>query len=146
MTNSNSLHFAAMAALGLALFATPANAGQVSVSHGWFRVLPANLPAGGYFDLTNGTDKTLTLTSASSPACGMLMLHKSENMSGMEHMIEVKSIDIAPGTTLKFAPGGYHLMCMHAKMERGSNVPVTLDFADGNHIRSLFKSLGPDGK
>ena len=52
------------------------------------------------------------MTGAESPACGMLMLHLSENRGGMSSMRHVDSIDVAPGGALEFKPGGYHLMCM----------------------------------
>jgi len=78
----------------------------VTVSDAWMRALPGGLPAGGYFTLRNKTSKTLTLQSASSPACGVLMLHKSDTMGGMATMANVDSIDVRPGGTLEFSPGG----------------------------------------
>ena len=45
----------------------------------------------------------------------MLMLHLSENKGGMSAMREVTGVDVAPGATLHFEPGSYHLMCMGAK-------------------------------
>ena len=71
---------AAIVAAGLlsTLVATgTALAAPIAITGGWMRALPGNLPAGGYFTLHNGSDKTVTLDGASSPACGILMLHKS---------------------------------------------------------------------
>jgi len=110
------------------------------------RALPGGLPAGGYFILHNLTAKTLTLQSASSPACGMLMLHKSETMSGMASMDNVASIAVKPGDTLQFSPGGYHLMCMEPKLKVGDKVGVTLYFADGTKIQSDFAVRGANGR
>src|SRR5690348_11961156 len=84
---------------------------HTAMANAWFRALPAHLPAGGYFDLLNTGKSVSTLTGADSPDCGMLMLHKSEQKDGMDTMSDVASVDIPPGQTVKFAPGGYHLMC-----------------------------------
>ena len=110
----------------------------IAITDGWFRSLPGSIPAGGYFVLQNNGDKPATLSGAQSPACGMLMLHKSENMSGMEQMDDVRKIDIPAHGTLKFAPGGYHLMCMQPAMKIGGRIPVTLQFADGTTVTSAF--------
>ena len=147
IVTSNSLHLAAMAALALLIFATPAKA-AATVSNGWIRLLPADLPAAGYFDLHNGGDKSISLTGADSPACGMLMLHKSENVGGTVRMIDVSSVEVAPHATLKFAPGGYHLMCMdpNPELKPGAHASVTLIFSDGAKVTSDFVVRNAAGK
>jgi len=131
----------ALAAAFLALaVSTHASAADVKVSDAWMRALPSNLPAGGYFTLHNGGKKALTLTGATSSACGMLMLHKSESMGGMMHMEDVTKLDVPAGGTLSFAPGGYHLMCMQptSAIKPGNTVQVSLTFADGSRIEAPF--------
>jgi copper(I)-binding protein len=127
---------------------SPCLAGAVSVSDAWIRALPDNLPAGGYFTLHNDTDKSVTLTGASSPACGMLMLHQSVETSGMSSMNDVPRVEVAPGATLSFAPGGYHLMCMEptALLKQGATVPVTLDFGDGSKTAVEFSVRSASGR
>lgn len=112
----------------------------VTVSGGWFRALPATVPSGAYFTLRNNGTKPVSLTGADSPACGMLMLHKSENHGGMGGMTMMETVDVAPGSTVSFAPGGYHLMCMDSKpiLKPGSKVPVTLQFAGGASLTAQF--------
>jgi hypothetical protein len=126
---------------------TPA-AGEIGISNAWFRALPAKLPAGGYFDLHNGGKIPAHLTGAQSPACGMLMLHKSSEKGGMSSMEDVQSIDVASGATVKFAPGGYHLMCMEptAAMKPGGAVAVTLKFSDGSVATAKFAVKNATGK
>ena len=123
-----------------AVFAMPAVAAPIEVSGGWFRALPAGLPAGGYFVLHNNSDKAMALTGAASPACGMVMLHESMNMGGMERMEMVKSVTVPAHGEVAFKPGGYHLMCMKPTkaMMPGATVPVTLDFADGSNTQANF--------
>jgi len=126
--------------LAFAMISAPVFAAGVTVKDGWFRALPANLPSGGYFTLHNGDAQTLTLTGAESPACGMLMLHKTENKGGTGMMMDMPTVAVPAGSDLAFSPGGYHLMCMGPKpaMKPGATVPVTLDFADGSKVSANF--------
>ena len=123
--------------------AAPA-AAKVTVSDGWFRALPASVPSGGYFTLHNDGDKPLTLTDVESPACGMLMMHKSVN-GGMDH---VMALDVAAGETVRFAPGGYHLMCMDTKpvLKPGAQIPVTFRFTGGQVVTANFQARNAAGK
>lgn len=124
----------------LAGLVTPALAADVTVGDGWFRALPAGLPAGGYFTLHNNTGKDIALTGASSPACGMVMLHMSMNMGGTSSMMDVNSVAVPAHGEVAFKPGGYHLMCMHpaGAMKPGAKVGVTLEFAGGTKADAMF--------
>jgi periplasmic copper chaperone A len=133
-------------AAALLILPVPATAGTLAVSGGWFRALPAGLPAGGYFTLVNNTAAKAVLTGAESPGCGMIMLHKSEKIGGMDHMSMVESLEIAPGATLEFKPGFYHLMCMQPALKAGTTVPVTLLFADGTKLKADFAVRDAKGK
>ncbi|MBV9571613.1 MAG: copper chaperone PCu(A)C [Alphaproteobacteria bacterium] len=112
----------------------------VGIANPWFRALPSHLPAGGYFELRNTGQWTANLTAVDSPACGMLMMHKSEQKSGMDTMTDVSSVEIPAGQTVKFAPGSYHLMCMEPgpTVKPGNSVPVTLKFSDGSAATVRF--------
>jgi len=135
-------------AVALALTAPASAAPEIAVSDAWIRALPGKLPAGGYFTLLNGTPKTLTLEGAASPACKSLMLHKSDMMSGMASMRDVATIDVPAGGTLRFSPGGLHLMCMEPgpQLRRGAEVTVTLHFKSGVSLPVRFQVRGANGK
>lgn len=142
---------ARLAAAGLAaslFFCGAAQAGTVTIKDGWIRAMPADVPAGGYFTLVNDSGKRVVLTGASSPGCGMLMLHQTEMSGGMAGMSDIESIPVAVGGTLKFAPGGYHLMCMDptAAIKPGNKVPVTLIFADGAKLTTEFVVRSATGR
>lgn len=141
---SHLLEFAAVALL----IAAPAQAATVTVKDAWFRSLPAKLPAGGYFTLHNGGDKTITLTGAESSACGMLMLHKTESKNGTGMMMDMPTVAVPANSDLKFAPGGYHLMCMDPTpaMKPGATVSVTFDFADGTKTHVPFQVKNAKGE
>lgn len=146
--NSNLFHLIAIATLFLTIAASVAQADELSVTNAWIRALPRSVPSGGYFTLHNGGAKKAVLTGAESPGCGMLMLHRSENKGGMGSMMDVTSVDVAAGETVKFTPGGYHLMCMDAKpqIRPGNSVPVTLSFGDGRRLTVDFRIRSATGK
>ncbi|HEX4117493.1 MAG TPA: copper chaperone PCu(A)C [Rhizomicrobium sp.] len=133
----------------LLLVAAPAVAdGSLSVSDAWIRAMPAGIPSGGYFTLHNGTAKNVVLTGAGTPACGSLMLHKSEMTGGMSSMHHVDEVDVPAGGSIAFAPGGYHLMCMQATaaITPGAHVTVTLSFKDGSKLFVSFPVRNAAGK
>ncbi|HEX4295261.1 MAG TPA: copper chaperone PCu(A)C [Rhizomicrobium sp.] len=135
-------------ALAALLAGGPACAGPVQVSDAWIRSLPAKLPAAGYFTLRNMSAKEVSLTGAQSSACGMLMLHKSTENGGMGSMDDVASVAVPAGGTVKFAPGGYHLMCMDPApaIAPGATVSITLSFSDGSKSQTDFAVKNAQGK
>jgi periplasmic copper chaperone A len=138
---------AALLALPLLSAAAPAADG-ITIEKPWMRLIIKARPAAGYFTLKNDTDTPVTLTGASSLACGMLMLHESKEVNGVEKMLPVKSIAVPAHGTLKFSPGHYHLMCMspQSTMAIGHTVQVTLKFAGGKSMTADFPVKGPGGK
>ncbi|HEX5305166.1 MAG TPA: copper chaperone PCu(A)C [Dyella sp.] len=113
---------------------------QVRADKAWIRVLPADLPAGGYVTLHNTGDTAVALVGASSTRYGHVMLHQSSTEGGMGRMNMVERLAIPAHGSVSLAPGGYHLMLMHATpaVSPGDKVPVTLDFADGSKLAVDF--------
>ncbi|HEX5507178.1 MAG TPA: copper chaperone PCu(A)C [Pseudolabrys sp.] len=122
--------------------------GGVSIESAWIRFIIKARPAAGYFTLRNDSDSAVKLTGAASTACGMLMLHQSKQVDGVDKMLPVKGVAVPPHGTLTFAPGGYHLMCMEPQdaMKVGVDVPVTLKFAGGRTVTAQFAVRGPAGR
>ena len=89
----------------------------------------------------------MTLTGATSSGCGMVMLHQSKEVGGIDKMSPVKSLTVPAHGTLNFKPGNYHLMCMNPQgsVTVGGTVPVVLKFADGRTITADFQVKGPGG-
>jgi periplasmic copper chaperone A len=77
-----------------------------------------------------------------------LMLHKSIHKNGTERMVMVPSVVVPAHGRLRFAPGGYHLMCMHpaVAMRPGKTVQVTLKFASGKSLATSFPVRSATGK
>lgn len=134
------LVFAFLAAAWLCCPARAAAPARVQVSHAWIRLLPGDLPAGGYATLTNPGDTPATLVGVSSSAYAHVMLHKSSTEGGMSRMAMVGELTIPAEGKLSFAPGGYHLMLMHANrpLRPGDSVTLTLKFADGSTQDARF--------
>jgi hypothetical protein len=120
----------------------------VSVRDAWMRALPRPVPSGGYFTLQNKNGKPVILTGAASPACGMLMLHKSQDKGGMSSMMEMAEVPVPAGGSVSFTPGGYHLMCTDstAALKPGASVPVTLSFKSGEKLTAQFAVRSAAGK
>lgn len=136
-------------ALGLLLATTlPATAAesdaatQVKVGHAWLRILPGDLPAGGYAVITNDGDKPHDITSANSNAYADVMLHQSSSQGGMSHMRMLDKLTVPAQGEVRLAPGGYHLMLMHPThpVQPGDTVPVTLHFDDGSALDVDFEA------
>jgi copper(I)-binding protein len=139
--NHSVLAIALSALLGC--FAVSA-ATPVTISHARIRLLPAELPMAGYFDLANGTDRLLVLIGASSPAFQTIQMHRSMESEGVSTMAPVERIEVRPGATVHFAPGGYHLMLMSRLMslQVGQQVPIRLLFASGDSVQAMFAVEG----
>ena len=142
------IHLAAAALLlGAAMLvpgAAQAAENGITLKNPWVRLIILARPAAGYFTLDNATPQAKTLTGASSPACGHLMLHQSVHENGEEKMIGVKQVTVPAQGSVSFAPGGYHLMCMQpaSSMKVGTSIPITLHFADGGTLSADFPVKG----
>jgi copper(I)-binding protein len=138
------LSSAVLFGLVLAVRAAPAAEPGLSVSDAWMRVVLPSRPAAGYFTLSNTSARERTLVGAETPACGALMLHRSVHQGGQDRMEMVSSVPVPAHGTVKFAPGGDHLMCLSptADVAPGHALAVTLRFADGGTLAAIFAVRG----
>jgi len=125
----------------------PAVAGEADLvlSDGYMQTTIPSVPAAGYFTLENKSEADRELVGASSPGCGSVMLHKSEEVNGVSTMHHVDSVPVPAHQSITFAPGGFHLMCMSptASLKPGSSMPVTLTFKNGDTVTSDFPVRKP---
>ena len=141
------MHALALAAM-MVLLAAPAHAADIQVSNAWIRLLPAGVPAAGYFELRNLGKAPLRLVSATSAAFGNIMLHRSLEENGRSSMLHLDEIDVPAQGRIVFKPGDYHLMLVQPTraLEPGGRVAVTLQFATGETVMSQFELRGPSGR
>lgn len=87
------------------------------------------LTASAYFTIAGG-DVADTLTGVTASIARSAMVHLSERADGLRRMRHVPSLPIAPGATVRLAPGGYHVMLEHLsrRPEPGDTILLTLTF------------------
>jgi copper(I)-binding protein len=124
------------AVLLIAGAAHAADAPSVKASDSWLRVLPGTLPAGGYVNFENLSDRAVSIVGASSPDYADAMIHRSSTDGGMGRMEMVDSVPLPPKGKVAFSPGGYHVMLMDAKhpVKPGDKVIVTFALSNGEKL------------
>jgi copper(I)-binding protein len=147
MSSSSSMKFLKCAALALGLmsmpiaFAASSSHTTIRVRHAWIRWLPNDLPVAGYMTIDNDGDRPVDLVGESSPDYGAVMLHRTMDLNGVEHMEMVSQLTIPGHGKVAIAPGGYHLMLMHARhaIKPGDDVHLTLRFSNGDKVQTHLK-------
>lgn len=122
-----------------------AEAAELEVKDARLRLLPGDLPAGGYFSLSNVGSQSVVLAGAESAAYERVMMHRSTEKDGLASMEQVLQLELAPGQTVNFVPGSYHLMLMKRRepLAIGEELHVTLLFADGFRLPVTFQVVSP---
>ena len=139
---------ASIAALAGARAADMPTMNGISVTDAWSRATPsASSPGVVYMTITD-TGTQDRLTGVSTPAAATASLHQSKNENGVEKMVPVDGVDVAAGTPLKFAPGGYHVMLMGLKqpLKAGDQFPLTLTFVHAGQVTTTVTVRSMDGK
>jgi copper(I)-binding protein len=133
----------ALAALAITLFTASARAedvraGDLVISQAWSRATPSGAKiAGGYLTIENKGTAPDRLVSGAGDVAARVELHEMAMDNGVMKMRPLdKGLTIEPGKTVKFAPGGYHLMLMDIKqpLKQGDKVPVTLQFEKAGKV------------
>ncbi|MCZ8170966.1 MAG: copper chaperone PCu(A)C [Brevundimonas sp.] len=102
-------------------------------------VLPAvkGNPAGGYFILVNGGDKPVKLAGVSVTGAGRSELHETIG----ETMSPLAQLEVKPGETVEFKPGGKHVMAfdLDPALTPGGTSEITLTFEGGDKLSAPLK-------
>jgi len=136
---------AALIALAAALAAAPAAAkdyqvGSLKIVDPWTRPAAKGMTGGGFVSITNTGSRPETLLDVSADARST-ELHQSVETNGVHRMIPVKNgLVIAPGQTVRLAPGGYHVMFigLAEATTLGGALPATLNFARAGKVSVDF--------
>ena len=122
-------------------FLTPAHAEEtkkdIVVTNAWVRLMPpSQTTTAAYMVIENNTDKEVILEGASTDVAGMTHLHQMGHKDGMMTMGSAGEIHIPSKGKATLEPGGLHLMLMDLKkpLNKGDQVPLTLNFQGGNNI------------
>ena len=110
-----------------------ATCGALLVTDAWVREAPPNAgAAAGYLALFNSGSGTVTVTGATSPDFGKVMMHRTEEADGQMRMRHLERLAIDAGGKHVFRPGGDHLMLMEpqARVAEGDEVRLKLHCGD----------------
>ncbi len=115
----------------------------VSIHGAWISETPPGAQVqAGYMTIANNTGAGTSLVGAASTQFEDIQIHRSqfENESGFVRMVHEEQVDIEPGGSIHFKPGGYHLMLMRPvrALKAGESVPLTLLFIDGQKLTVMF--------
>lgn len=102
-------------------------------------------PAAGYFDHRVAGDRG-ALLSVSSPQAGRVEMHETMASGTMSEMRAIRRIPVRDGDTLRFAPGGRHLMLFDVArtVPAGGRIDLILHFERGDPV-TLSATLVPTG-
>jgi copper(I)-binding protein len=93
--------------------------------------IPGMSMAAGYLTLSNNTTQQITITEVTSPQFDSVLMHESVLEDGMARMYELGDLTILAGQSVRFEPGGKHLMLMQPV---GEFETVTLEFRVGKVV------------
>lgn len=136
-----------LALAGLQILAlSPVAAGRetpdVTARDAWIRESPPGVTVmAGYMKLQNHTSRTQVLLAARSSGFKAVMIHRTLVKDGVAGMKHAPLVELAPGASLDFSPGGYHLMLSNAKrtLRVGDRVDIYLEFRGGLVLPVAFE-------
>lgn len=124
--------------LGHAAAAMPVQVGGLAIDHVWSRSTAAQMPTGVvYLTVENRGKIADKLLSASTAVAAETQIHRTSMDNGVMRMRPVAGgVALPAGKTVKFAPGGLHLMLMGLKapLKVGEPFRLKLHFAHSGDV------------
>jgi len=115
---------------------------NIVVTQAWSRATPhGSTVAGGYLTIENKGSAAERLLSASTPVAKKIEIHEMAVTDGIMTMRPIEDgLSIKSGDTVKFLPGGLHLMIigLNGPLVQGDKVSVTLRFEKAGEIVVSF--------
>lgn len=107
----------------------------VTIAHAWVRATaPGQRVAGAYLEISSAAPSKLV--AASSPVAGSVEIHSMRLENGIMKMRQLESLELPAKQTVKFEPGGLHIMLLALKrpLKLGDKIPLrlTLQRADSS--------------
>jgi copper(I)-binding protein len=115
----------------------PARVPDVEVADAWAWPADAGGTSAVYMRLTNHTAGPDRLLGGASAQAGAVEIHETMMEGDMAHMMPVSSVDLAPGETVDFEPGGRHVMLVNLSqgLAPGDRVSLTLHFEHAGDVQ-----------
>jgi hypothetical protein len=127
-------------------FANETIVGDIRIIEPWARATAGTATAGAaYMTLNNMGDTVDRLIEASSPLAARTEMHTHIIEGDIMRMRAVEGVDLPPGETVEFQPGGLHVMLigLTAALQEGESFPLTLNFAEAGAATVQVKILQP---
>lgn len=137
--------------LGHAAAAMPVQVGSLTIDHVWSRSTAAQMPTGAvYLTLENRGKTADRLLSARTAVAGETQIHRTSMDNGVMRMRPVAGgVALPAGKTVKFAPGGLHLMLLGLKapLKAGEQFKLQLHFARSGdtEVEVTVRDMPTDG-
>ncbi len=116
--------------------------GTLQITQPWARATPTGADNGAaYMTVTNTGKAPERLSCVSSDASAKCQIHQMTMANGVMKMREVVGgLQIKPGETVTFKPGGYHMMLVNLKapLRQGKTVEATLKVDTGATTKVEF--------
>jgi copper(I)-binding protein len=145
-----ALRYFAVAAIAASLVspaqAAEVTAGTLKISAPWARATPKGASVGGgYMTITNTGTVSDRLIGGASNISERFEVHEMSMDGGVMRMRDMaKGIEIKPGQSVEFKPGGYHVMFMGLKEQlmQGKHFKATLQFEKAGKVDVDFDIQG----
>lgn len=136
--------FALSAALAL-LTSVAAAAPALTAQDAWVRAVPGADSAAAYLTLHNGGTAAVVIDGVRSGSAAHAMIHETTLSNGVSGMRPHEPLTVAPGATVRLAPGGMHIMLstLVHPLTPGERVALTLLLAGGGtlEVSALVRPL-----
>jgi periplasmic copper chaperone A len=125
-------------------------ASSIEVEGAWVRAVPPGSANSALFaTLHNRGTAQARITGARSEAAGAVELHTHTESDGTMKMRKVEQLDVPGQDHAHLQPGGDHIMLigLTGPLEKGGEVEVGLDFADGSSltVKAPVRTEAPGG-
>jgi copper(I)-binding protein len=141
----------ALVAMVIAYFITASaiaanyNAGSIAINDPWSRTTPMGAQTAiGYMTIKNNGTTPDRLVGGSVDVAASFQLHSMVMENGIAKMRDLSGIDIKPGQTIEFKPGGSHAMFVNLKhpLSKGDHVKGTLTFEHAGMVQIEYDVEG----
>ncbi len=120
-------------------------AGSIAISAPWSRATPKGAQTAiGYITIKNNGTTPDRLIGGSVEVADRFQLHAMTMENGIAKMRDLSGIDIKPGQTIEFKPGGSHAMFVNLKhpLNKGKRVKGTLIFEHAGMVPIEYQVEG----
>jgi copper(I)-binding protein len=126
------------ASLSMPVHAEDVVAGSLKISAPWARATPKSASVGGgYMTITNTGTAPDRLVGGATDVASRFEVHEMSMDNGVMKMRQIANgLEIKPGQTVVFKPGGYHVMLMGLKHQlvQGQHFKATLQFEKAGKV------------